>query len=80
MQIVGKQVDVPVFSMKTQVNPIDITKTRFLADNIKGSSKYGMKLRLWEALQELAAERGWKIGAKSSFYRLCDAINEMFVD
>lgn len=52
----------------------------FLADNIKGSSKYGMKLRLWEALQELAAERGWKIGAKSSFYRLCDAINEMFVD
>lgn len=58
----------------------DMNAQEFLADNIKGSSKYGMKLRLWEALQELAAERGWKIGAKSSFYRLCDAINEMFVD
>ncbi len=55
----------------------DAEAQEFVAEHIRSTEGYGAKKRLWETLQELAAEYGWKIGSQASFYRICDALGEL---
>lgn len=55
----------------------DAEAQEFVAEHIKNAEGYGAKKHIWDALQELASECGWKIGSQASFYRVCDALSEL---
>jgi hypothetical protein len=55
----------------------DKSAQKFIADHINPDGGCRAKKRVWEALQDLAEESGWKIGSQSSFYRVYDTLAEL---
>ena len=55
----------------------DTPSIQFVVDNLNRVD-CGEKKKIWEALQKVAVENGWKIGSQSSFYRVCCALTSVF--